>query len=233
MLAHQIVGVWWRGSLSSRERKFRSAIGAVFPGPSPPSRRFRLAYGRLSSSYCCRILSPCDRPSHPDRSRAKHSQSSPRWAHPSREDHPQAGPRGCLMRRHQHLLTTPLLLAPVPQGLKMHTHRCILRSRLLKFVQALYSPNAIASLVTGSIIHHDPRTRTFAIGVLTALRSVFSVLTIFRQPTNCKHVVLYSDLSRQQCLLQQVCRCLAAWPQRGHRERHPPFLNLGRVASYL
>ena len=109
-----------------RQIRFGSrAIGGAYPGPSAPSPRFRHANGRLSWTFCCRLASPGDRPSHPMRPRAKHSQSSPRRAHPAREEHPQAGPRVCLMRRHQHLLTTPLLLAPVPQGLEMHTHRCI------------------------------------------------------------------------------------------------------------
>ncbi len=146
----------------------RESCGA-FPDPAPPSSRYRRANGRLSWTFCCRLASPGDRLSHPIRPRAKHSQSSARRAHPAREDHPQAGPRVCLMRRHQLLLTTPLLLAPVPQGLKMHTHRCILRSRLLKFVQSLYPPNSVASLVTGSMLHEDPRTRIASIGILTAL----------------------------------------------------------------
>lgn len=146
-----------------------SAFGATFPGPPPPSPRCRRANGRLSRTFWCRLPSPGDRLSHPICSRAKHSQSSARRAHPAREVHSQAGPRVHLMRRHQLLLTTPLLLAPVPQGLKMHTHRCILRSRLLKFVQSLYPPYSVASLVTGSKIHEDPRTRIVAIGILTAL----------------------------------------------------------------
>jgi len=111
---------------------------ATFPGPLPPLLQSRRANGRLSWSFCCRLASPGDRLSHPIRPRAKHSQSSARWAHPAREVHPQAGPKVRLMRRHQLLLTPPLLL--VPQGLEMHTHRCILRSRLLKFVQSLYPP---------------------------------------------------------------------------------------------
>ena len=116
-----------------------SAFGATFPGPAPPSPRL------------------------------KRSQSSARRAHPWRKIHPQVGPRVCLMRRHQLLLTTPLLLAPVPRGSRMRTHRCISRSRLLIFVRSLYPPNSVASLVTGSRLYEIPRTRIGAIAILTAL----------------------------------------------------------------
>ena len=110
------------------------AIAATFAGPLPPSHQFRRAYGRFLWTVWCRFAFPCDRQSHPICSRPKHSQTSAPRAHPDRGLHPQAGLRVYLMQRHQLLLTGPLLLAPVPQGLKMRTHRCTIRSRLVKFV---------------------------------------------------------------------------------------------------
>jgi hypothetical protein len=82
------------------------------------------------------------------------------------------------MQRHQLLLTGPLLMAPVPQGLKMHTHRCILRSRLLKIVQSLYPPYSVASPVTGSSLQENPRTR-IAATVQHHVESVCIVVRLF------------------------------------------------------